>query len=68
VTDASGGDARERRNRLLRRLVERSLLQEDLPYDAIMSELDVYRRDPLLTATDQAWVTARQTELRLEAA
>lgn len=67
VTDAAGLDARLRRNRLLRRLVEVSLRKEELSYDATMAILDHYRDDPLLESADVAWVVARQAELRLEA-
>jgi len=67
VVDDGGSEARIRRNRLLRRLVEHSLRSEDLDADAVLAELDQYRNDPLLTPQDIVWVVARQAELRLEA-
>lgn len=61
-----GVEIRERRNRVLRRLVEFSLGQEDLSYDVLMDLLDQYAADALLTMSDRLWVIARRAELRLE--
>jgi len=55
-----------RRNRMLRRIVEHGLRQPDLSYETILGLLGEYRADPLLSITDEAWVIARQAELRLE--
>lgn len=60
-------EVRVRRNRLLRSLVEESLRQPELSYDAMMEMLGAYRTDQMLTVADELWVIARQTELRLEA-
>lgn len=62
-----GPEAGIRRNRLLRRLVERSLQQEDLPLDAMLAALDRYRDDRLLSDRDRAWALSREVDLRLEA-
>ncbi|MHC5113497.1 MAG: tetratricopeptide repeat protein [Planctomycetota bacterium] len=67
VVDDGGSEARLRRNRLVRRLVEYSLRAEDLDAEAVLAELEDYRADPLLTPQDVVWVVARQAELRLEA-
>jgi tetratricopeptide (TPR) repeat protein len=67
VSGESGGDAQACRNRLLRRLVEVSLQQEELPEEAIAAVLNDYRRDSMITPADEAWVIARQAEQRLEA-
>ncbi|MCP3903351.1 MAG: tetratricopeptide repeat protein [Planctomycetes bacterium] len=66
VTDEGGADARVRRNRLLRRLVERSLASDDFDADAVLAGLEQYRADPMLGPQDVAWIVARQAELRLE--
>ena len=67
---AAGGDAaldiQRRRNHVLRRLVDDSLRQTDLPFESLMQLLEQYRRDPLLRAADSVWAVARQAELRLE--
>ncbi|MBT8486204.1 MAG: tetratricopeptide repeat protein [Phycisphaerales bacterium] len=66
VMDARA-DARQRRNRLLRKLVEHSLAQDDVAYEEMSSVLATYRDDPLLSPADQAWVVTHQARLRLEA-
>ncbi len=67
---AVGGDAglniQRRRNHVLRRLVDASLRQADLPYESLMHLLAEYSEDPLLTPADSVWAVARQAELRLE--
>lgn len=63
----SGADARVRRNRVLRRLVESSLRQPDRSYDELLQQLTEFRADRLLSADDEIWAVARQAELRLEA-
>ncbi len=67
---AAGGDAaldiRRRRNHVLRRFVDDSLRQTDLPFESLMKLLEQYRRDPLLRAADSVWAVARMAELRLE--
>ncbi len=67
---AIGGDAgldiQRRRNHVLRRLVDDSLLQADLPYESLMHLLEEYSDDALLTPADSVWAVARQAELRLE--
>lgn len=60
-------ETRRIRNRILRRLVEQSLKQEDLSYKLLMALLDDYRADQMLTIPDSSWAIARQAELRLEA-
>jgi len=67
ISSESGGEARACRNRLLRRLVEVSLQQEELSEEAISAVLEDYRSDSMLTPADEAWVIARQAEQRLEA-
>ncbi|UCD76356.1 MAG: tetratricopeptide repeat protein [Phycisphaerales bacterium] len=67
LRETAAADVRVRRNRVLRRLVEFALRQQDLSYDALMSLLGQYRDDERLTGADQAWAIARQVELRLEA-
>ena len=68
TTDSSEGlDVRRRRNRVLRRLVEVSLRQEDLSFDALMRLLEDFRADRMLTPGDELWAIARQARLRLEA-
>ncbi len=68
ATDSSEGlDVRRRRNRVLRRLVEVSLRQEDLSFDALMRLLEDFRADRMLTPADELWAIARQARLRLEA-
>ncbi len=68
-TRASGigaaADVRERRNRVLRRIVETSLHN---PGDAASLEamLAGYRSDPMLSPADELWAIARQAELRIE--
>ncbi|MHC4767303.1 MAG: tetratricopeptide repeat protein [Planctomycetota bacterium] len=59
-------EARRRRNRVLRGLVEVSLGQPDLSLDEMMRLLDGYRADPMLAPADELWAIARQAELRLE--
>jgi tetratricopeptide (TPR) repeat protein len=59
-------EARRRRNRVLRGLVEVSLGQPDLSLDDMMGLLDGYRADPMLAPSDELWAIARQAELRLE--
>lgn len=60
-------DVRARRNRILRRIVEHALSQEDLSFDSMMALLARYRGDDRLRFDDLAWAAARQAELRLEA-
>jgi tetratricopeptide (TPR) repeat protein len=62
-----GPDARRRRNRVLRELVEHSLRQENLTFDALTALLAGYRDDPMLSPADELWAIARHAELRLEA-
>jgi tetratricopeptide (TPR) repeat protein len=62
----AGLEARRRRNRVLRQLVEVSLAQPDLSFDEMMDLLEGYRADPLLAPGDELWAIARQAELRLE--
>ncbi|MCH8164168.1 MAG: tetratricopeptide repeat protein [Planctomycetes bacterium] len=64
----AGLDVRRRRNRVLRRLVEFSLRQQDIPYESMMQLLEDYRAHHLLAQADHLWAIARQAELRLEAA
>lgn len=56
----------EARNRVFRRLVEYSLRQPDLSFEDLMQTLIDYRMDKRLSAEDEVWAIARQTELRLE--
>jgi tetratricopeptide (TPR) repeat protein len=62
----AGLEARRRRNRVLRRLVEASLHQPELSYEAMMALLEGYRADPMLAPGDELWAIARQADLRLE--
>ena len=57
----------DRRNRVLRRIVEHGLHQPDLSYQELLGLLGEYRADQLLSVADEAWAIARQAELRLEA-
>jgi tetratricopeptide (TPR) repeat protein len=66
VSGASGDVAQACRNRLLRRLVDVSLAEQDVPDDARMAALEEYRGDSLVSPADEAWAIARQAELRLE--
>ncbi len=66
VTDVTGAEARRRRNRLLRRIVEASLEGEDLSAAEVLARLEEYRHDPMLTAADRAWVAVREARLRLD--
>jgi tetratricopeptide (TPR) repeat protein len=68
LAGAAGADleARRRRNRVLRQLVEVSLGQPDLSFDEMMDLLEGYRADPMLSPGDELWAIARQAELRLE--
>ncbi len=59
-------DIRMRRNRVLRRLVEKALHQKDLASDALFELLNEYQKDSRLSAADFAWGAARQAELNLE--
>ncbi|MHC4991297.1 MAG: tetratricopeptide repeat protein [Planctomycetota bacterium] len=59
-------ELRQRRNRVLRTLVERSLHEPELPYDEVMRLLTDFREDPLVDAADELWAAARQAELRIE--
>jgi tetratricopeptide (TPR) repeat protein len=68
LTARATDEVRDRRNRLLRRLVERSLRLEDLSFDDTMAVLEDFRDDALIRPIDLAWASARQAELRLEAA
>jgi tetratricopeptide (TPR) repeat protein len=67
VLEGAGPDARIRRNRLLRRLVETGLVRGNLDYDGMMQLIDSFHADSMLGAADRAWALARQAELRLEA-
>jgi tetratricopeptide (TPR) repeat protein len=59
-------EARRRRNRVLRGLVEVSLGRPNLSFEAMMELLDGYRADPMLAPSDELWAIARQAELQLE--
>jgi len=59
-------DIRDRRNRVLRRLIERTLVSRDLSAEENLALLDNYRQDVRLSLHDRLWATARQAELRLE--
>jgi tetratricopeptide (TPR) repeat protein len=66
ATDAPA-DVRAGRNRLLRRIVERSLMAGGLGEPALLALLEEYRSDPLVDPADQLWAVERQAELRLDA-
>lgn len=55
------------RNRVMRRLVEASLRQRDLPFEEVMAVLGEYRANARLRLADVVWAIARQAELRLAA-
>ncbi|MCA9296892.1 MAG: tetratricopeptide repeat protein, partial [Phycisphaerales bacterium] len=63
---ASSGEARPYRNRVLRRLIERTLKDDDLSFDDNLALLDDYLNDPRLRLKDRIWAIARKAELRLE--
>ncbi len=68
LAGASGGAAeiRERRNRVLRRIVETSL-ENSAGSTAVVDEMLLgYRSDPMLSPADELWAIARQAELRIE--
>jgi TolA-binding protein len=58
-------DVRLRRNRVLRRLVERGLEREGLAPAEMMTLLEEYRTDERLGAADRAWAVMRLARLRL---
>jgi tetratricopeptide (TPR) repeat protein len=68
LASAPGADieARRRRNRVLRGLVEASLRTQDMRLVDMLDLLEDYRDDPMLAPGDELWAIARQGELRLE--
>lgn len=65
--DETSVNLRATRNRVFRHLVERGLRQPDLSFQELMDMLSEYRQNRRLSAADELWAVARQTELRLEA-
>jgi tetratricopeptide (TPR) repeat protein len=63
---ASGGEARPYRNRVLRRLIERTMKDQDLSFDDNLALLDDYLNDVRLRLKDRIWAIARKAELRIE--
>ncbi len=55
------------RNRVMRRLVEASLSETDLPFEQMMTVLGEYRANPRLHTRDVIWTMAREAELRQRA-
>lgn len=54
-----------RRNKLLKRLIERKLAERTLDYPGTIERIADFLADPDLTMSDRVWAIARQTELRL---
>lgn len=67
AASASDGDARLRRNRVLRRVVEESLRRNGLSHDDLMTLLEEYHRDPMLSPADELWALSLEAETRLDA-
>lgn len=63
-----GADARTRRNRVFRRIVQFALEQSEMQTGELLAILDDFRRDSLLGIKDEIWAVARQGELRVDAA
>jgi len=61
-----GADARPRRNRLHRGLLE-ELFRSGASFETMMAALDRYRADPLLLPEDEAWAIRRDAEIRQSA-
>lgn len=55
------------RNRVMRRLVEASLAEPELPFERMMAVLGEYRANPRLHTRDVVWAIAREAELRQHA-
>ncbi|MHC5023170.1 MAG: tetratricopeptide repeat protein [Planctomycetota bacterium] len=60
------GEIRARRNRVLRAMIDHSLLRSDRSVDDLLAILRRYRDDVRLSPADQVWAAARAAEARLQ--
>jgi tetratricopeptide (TPR) repeat protein len=63
---AGGDEARHRRSALFRKIVDHAIAHGGGAAEELMRMLGEYRAEPGLPVHDEAWIVARQAELRLE--
>jgi len=66
IDDEFGTEAAAARNRVLRQIVDHSIINETLPLDDAMAILTEYRTNESVSVADEAWAIARQAALRIE--
>ena len=60
-----GREATLARNRVMRQLIKRGLMDDRVPFEEAIATIDSYREGALSALSDEIWASARQAELRI---